>query len=298
MNTGLSHLLFSITRAIHFGSSLLVLSVLMFNQLMRGMLIDMWQKTARRLIWIALILAAVSGAGWFVIVAMNMGDASLSELIHTPTLQMVWSQTQFGELWKWRAIFWIACALTVSWRITKPLAMLSATLFVASLAWSGHGQTGPVRMWHLSADIIHLLICSIWPVGLLPFVMLLRRLRQTSAERSLAGVIYRFSTASLVSVSLLILTGMVNAFCLLGTFHALFTTHYGHMLLLKLAFFLAMISLGAVNLLVLKPRVLSDDPAMSDHARQLQRNATIEFAIGIFVILVVGLLGTLPPANP
>jgi copper resistance protein D len=289
---------FAITRAIHFGSSLLVLSVLVFDQIMRGMLKDTWLKTARRLIWIALMLAAISGAGWFVIVAMNMSDAGISELIHTPILQIVWSQTQFGELWKWRAILWITCALTVSWRITKPLAMLSAILFVASLAWSGHGQTGPARAWHLSADIIHLLICSIWPVGLLPFVMFLTQLRRTSAERSLVGVTYRFSTASLASVALLILTGMVNAFCLLGSFHALFTTQYGHMLLLKLALFLAMISLGAVNLLVLKPRLLSDDPAMSDHARQLQRNASIELAIGIFVMLVVGLLGTLPPANP
>ncbi len=297
MNTGLT-ICFSITRAIHFGSSLLVLSVLAFDQIMQGVVPDDWPRISRRLIWIALTLAAVSGAGWFVIVAINMSDAGLSELIHTPTLRIVWSQTQFGELWKWRAVFWIACALTILWRITKPLAMLSGILFVASLAWSGHGQTGPARAWHLSADIIHLLICSIWPVGLLPFVMLLSQLRQTSSERSLAGVIYRFSAASLMSVALLILTGMVNAFCLLGSFHALFTTQYGHMLLLKLAFFLAMISLGAVNLLVLKPRLLSDDPAMSDHARQLQRNASIELAIGIFVILVVGLLGTLPPANP
>ncbi|HEX3358005.1 MAG TPA: hypothetical protein VHS31_13620, partial [Tepidisphaeraceae bacterium] len=180
-----------VTRAIHFGASLLMLGVWMFDLIARDVLDEfasIWRQLAKRLIWIAIWAVMVSGVAWFVQVTMNMSGVGFGEAIHPSVLHLVWSETQFGQVWKWRAIFWIFCVF-VSYRKTEAatfgspfvergdagvaatfriIRAIAGILLVASLAWSGHGQTGFARPWHLSADILHLLICSIWPIGLLP----------------------------------------------------------------------------------------------------------------------------------
>ena len=51
---------------------------------------------------------------------------------------------------------------------------------LGSLAWAGHGQEGQPAGLHLLADVLHLLVAGIWPAGLLPFFLLLRKMRQKS----------------------------------------------------------------------------------------------------------------------
>ena len=97
----------------------------------------------------------------------------------------------------------------------------------------------------------------------------------------------------IVSVVTLAATGFVNALVLVGSFHALIGTEYGRLLLLKLVFFAAMLVLAATNRFWLTPRLSSS----SDGAlRWLVRSSVIEFALGLAVLTIVGMLGTLHPA--
>jgi len=73
----------------------------------------------------------------------------------------------------------------------------------------------------------------------------------------------------------------------------LFGTRYGTLLLAKLAVLAAMLSLAAVNRLILTPRLASGDrPA----AHALRRNALVEIGAGLLVVAIVGVLGITVPA--
>ena len=66
------------------------------------------------------------------------------------------------------------------------------------------------------------------------------------------------------------------------------------MLLLKLALFVAMVSVAAVNRQRLTPQLLGG-VAPTAALRRLRRNALIETALGLAILAVVGALGTEPP---
>ena len=103
----------------------------------------------------------------------------------------------------------------------------------------------------------------------------------------------RFSTLGLASVTALIASGLVNAWYQVGAVPALIGTLYGRLLLVKLALFAAMIVIAVVNRGNLAPRVADAD---HDARRTLRRNALVEMALGLGVVVVVGRLGVTVPA--
>ena len=69
----------------------------------------------------------------------------------------------------------------------------------------------------------------------------------------------RFSTLGIVSVATILLTGIINTWYLAGSIDALTETKYGHLLLIKIALFFAMVGVAAFNRLRLTPRLV-DNP--------------------------------------
>ena len=93
-------------------------------------------------------------------------------------------------------------------------------------------------------------------------------------------------------------TGIVNTYYLAGSLPALLHTDYGRLLLIKIALFLLMVAIAAVNRFRLTPQLLQQASiaASRDALRQLRRNAAIEALAGAAVIAIVAALGTMPPA--
>jgi putative copper resistance protein D len=153
----------------------------------------------------------------------------------------------------------------------------------------------------LFADVLHLLASGFWPTGLLPFALLLRKLRQAPDPArwySVAALVRRFSALSLGSVALLATTGLVNSWFLVGSFSNLIEQTYGRWLLAKIILFCLAVAIGAVNLLRLKPRLLIEN-SQSQNAEatvtQLQFNVQTELVLGTAIVIVVAILGILPP---
>ena len=175
-------------------------------------------------------------------------------------------------------------------------------------AWAGHAAAGisanaPI---HLTNDSVHLALTAFWPGGLVPFAAVLFRLLKSGCPDLLeiaARLTRRFSATSLLAVAALSATGLVNSVFLIGNIQAVFTTRYGQLLLAKLVLFAAMVSIGAWNLLVLKPQlaleVQPETVASQDLAtRFLFRNVLWEIGLGTAVFLIVGILGiTSPPMH-
>ncbi len=106
----------------------------------------------------------------------------------------------------------------------------------------------------------------------------------------------RFSLIGLVSVVVLVLTGSFNASYLVNGFAPLFGTSYGWLLLAKLALLIPLIGLAAVNLLRLKPRLLSfssfdQTTKVSEVLSRLQQSVVAELGVGAIVLLLVGAMG-------
>jgi putative copper resistance protein D len=310
---------FILARAVHFGACLLFFGVFAFDRFLAASIFAKgeieaavyWRRCARCFNLILLPVILLSGFAWFALVTVTMSGLPLGQALQPEPMETVLTQTQFGTVWKVRSFFWVAAMFAaIALNFLKPAASLQKNLawlelllgglLLGSLAWAGHGREDST--WHLSADILHLLVAGFWPTGLFPLVLLLKKLRQTPESTNpnlIRALIRRFSGMSLVSVALLAVTGWVNAWFLAGSISNLAGQAYGRWLLVKIILFCFAVALGAVNLWRLKPRLLTEkSPSDVFHATagQLQFNVQIELAIGMTIIVIVAILGILPPA--
>ena len=156
-----------------------------------------------------------------------------------------------------------------------------AAAFAGALAWSGHaaGGLGREAIVHPAADVLHLIAAAAWVGALLPLIVLFAAADADDASLAMArAATTRFSTLGIISVGTLLVTGIVNTYYLTGGVPALLHTDYGRLLLIKIALFLAMVAIAAVNRFRLTPQLLQQNniPASRDALRRLRRNAAIE----------------------
>jgi putative copper resistance protein D len=299
-----------VVRAIHFAATSITAGSLIFATLVARPVLRSEEAEAREQTrWVAgigLAIAAASGVIWFLFQAVSMSGLPLDEAMKSSVLSTVLNQTQFGQVSEIRiglAIVVAACLACHRLPMADWLGLAAALGLTIGLAWTGHaGSTlGDMGILHLTADGLHLIAAAAWIGGLVSLVLLLARVRRnrTVASASLARhAVGRFSALGIVSVATLLATGTVNAWILVGSFHALVGTEYGRLLTIKMVAFAVMLAFAAFNRLWLTPRlVLSSGNELWPAAlHQLARNSTIEIALGFVIFAIVGLLGTLHPA--
>ncbi|HEX4084092.1 MAG TPA: CopD family protein [Chthoniobacteraceae bacterium] len=273
-----------LSRAVHFGSCLLLLALFVVRRL-----IEPGAGVNPRAVGACLAVAAGSGFLWFWVSVAGMSGGGLMDSLNRDLFQMVVTQTLPGEVWLFRAGVAAVLAVILCIRPIRGWGIVPAVIFVGSIAWLGHAGAGSDtrRPWMLAADVAHLLAASLWPAGLLPFALLLKQQIKAGAWEKADVAARRFSAMSLVSVSVLAATGSVNAWFLVGSFHGLVAFPYGRLLILKLTFFAAAVALGSRNLLIHKPR--REMVAMA-------RKVWAETALGALAVAVVAIMGTLPPS--
>jgi len=259
-----------------------------------------WRARLSAILWTSFAFAVVSGAAWLLALAASIGGQGR----FADVVWVVLTETRFGHLWIARAAlaFLLFCALYVGkprddgMRSAQALTVVTAICLMGSLAGSGHAASTPGALGdvHLVADTLHLLAAAAWLGGLLPLSLLFgMALRQTdpSLAAALPGATRRFSTLGLWSVGTLLATGLVNTCMLAGSLPALANTDYGGLLLLKIALFAVIVAIASLNRLKLMPEL-----PRTDAVRGLNRNARIEVALGLAIIAIVSVLGTLAPA--
>ena len=148
---------------------------------------------------------------------------------------------------------------------------LSAVYWLG-LAFAGHAAAadGTEFALQVSADALHLLASGVWLGGLVPLAFLLRECNRNAMRRTSPWpreATRRFSNLALASVTMLIGTGIYNAWNLVGGFAPLFGTPYGKLLLIKLGLLLPLLAIGAVNLLRLKPTIVASSNRAETPAR-------------------------------
>jgi putative copper resistance protein D len=299
-----------VTRTVHFAASAITAGALVF----RGFVAEPALRAApaaaapidkqfRATTWIALAVAVVSGLALVLLLTMSLSDEGLGEAVMSGALRDVLNLTQFGLVAQVRLAIAVVLAICLVFErsaLWRWLALAAAVSLAASIAWTGHAASTPLALGnlHLASDALHLTAASAWIGGLVPLALLLGMARRREGWASLElDVIRRFSMLGIISVAGLILSGVVNAWILVGSFRGLVETGYGQLLMLKLAAFAVMLAFAAVNRLSLTPRLaLPSDDARQDALRALSRNTSIEIALGLSIFAMVGVLGTLHPA--
>jgi copper resistance protein D len=267
-------------------------------------------RTAATL-WISLALSVVSGFAWLCLVAARIAGKPFADVIADGTIWIVLTQTQFGFAWELRALFAIALAACLLVRRTKTtgapirreiLAALLAAAYLGALSFAGHGEEGLglERYFHLAADFFHLIAAGLWLGGLIPLALLLvylRRFREETWISIACDAAHRFSDLGIVAVGTLLASGTINAGFLIGGTQDLIDTNYGRLLLLKITLFAAMVGLAGINRQYLLPRLLVYTRAGSGShtVKWLVRSTLVEVALGLGIIIVVGMLGIMAP---
>jgi len=264
----------------------------------------------RRLVAPTAAIGILLSVAALLLLVSSMSGMPVSEVDRT-SIEMLLSGTAMGAAWQIR-IAALALALLLAlagWRgrLTLGGMAFAAAIALATLAWTGHGAAseGALGWLHLGADIIHLLASAAWVGALAALLLMLLRPAAvmspdhlTMSHRALAG----FATAGTIMVALIILSGIVNGWILVGPDHigALFTSLYGQLLLAKLMLFAAMLALAAANRFRLTPtlKLALECGGRAAAASALRRSLALETGSAMLILLLVAWLGTLaPPAS-
>ena len=257
------------------------------------------------LILAALVVALGSLAALVAQTAVMAG--SLSEAVKPASLSFMITGTALGMAMVVRAavvlLGLVAIVALKPGRVLWGLTVAAGLVVAASFAWTGHGAAteGPGGFLHLVADIVHAVAAALWLGALVALTILL--LRRTAPDdlaihRALSG----FAGLGTLAVGLLVLTGLVNSWFLVGPARvaALGTSLYGQLLIAKLVLFALMLALAAKNRFRLTP-VFGSALAGGEDPRQalqrLRRSVVAETLAGAVLLAIVAGMGTLAPPS-
>jgi putative copper resistance protein D len=252
---------------------------------------------------LAAVLSLLTTAGWF---AATVGEMS-GEVADAASPVMLWSvirDMEFGRLAMARmALATLAVVLALLGRRPMALTLVSG-LLLASLAGAGHARldTGAAGLWRIVADALHLLAAGAWIGGLGGLASAIAGLGSAPTADTLAGFgrqVRSFSHMGYAAVAILVGTGLINGTRLVGTAGNLASTPYGRLLMVKIALFLGMLALAAVNRLWISPALTGPSRELDSRPwlRRLARHVAAEQALAILVLATVSVLGVLDPAS-
>jgi putative copper resistance protein D len=301
-----------IARAVQIAASMLIAGIFTFDLVMLGVmgssesnnLREAERSLIRLCIW-TLIVALLSALLWFWLEVAIMSGLPLTKTFSVSVWGMVLLETRFGRAWQLRLILSATAFVLVASALgqAKPRRTLIALLWLVSvvllvsLGWISHAAAAGTASLGLLGDMLHLCAAGLWVGGLLPLAIFLTCVRPSySSGETVTRVVRRFSTLSLCCVSVIVVSGICNSWLLVGSIHALFTTPYGQLLLLKLAVFAILLGFGARNRFLIKTNLLKT-PVCQNVLFQLRRNVICEVCLGVAVVAIVGCLGVTPPAG-
>lgn len=262
-----------------------------------------WVKPT--LIAAALVVATGSFAALVAQTAVMAG--SLSEAVKFTSLYFMVTGTDLGTAMVLRAF--VALLGLLALLALKPgpglwtLTVATGLIVAASFAWTGHGASteGPGGLVHLVADIIHAVSAALWLGALAAMTLLLLR-RAPPDDLAIHRALNGFARQGTLAVGLLVLTGLVNSWYLVGPERIgnLGASLYGQLLIGKLVLFALMLLLAAGNRFRLTPElggVLAGGADPGQALQRLRRSVVTETVVGALLLAVVAAMGTLAPPS-
>jgi putative copper resistance protein D len=260
----------------------------------------------------------LSSAPWLVVVALASGvivlatQTALFEGRPEAALEAraIWhalTGTRSGFIWTARhglllllgAFLLLGADVTAprDWIAARGEAFLLAALALVLLGSSGHLAATSESPWPRAIDTVHLLGAGIWVGGLPPLALLLYGASQLGATPDPHAVrtMQRFSRVALVTVLILVGSGIASAWLLVGGAAGLVGTTHGHLLLAKFTVLVPALLLAAASRALL-PALSSPTTARpSATARRMALFIATEAGL---VLVVLGLATAMTQTTP
>lgn len=262
-----------------------------------------WARPA--LIAAAAIVAMGALAGLVAQTAVMAG--SLTEALKPATLWVMITGMALGKAMVARAaialLILVVCVILRPGRTLWSLVVAAGLLIAASFAWTGHGAAteGSGGLVHLVAAIVHAVAAAIWLGALAVLTILLLR-RTTPDDLAIHRALHGFAGMGTLAVVLLVLTGLVNSWFMVGPARIgdLGDSLYGQLLIAKLALFGLMLGLAAEHRFRSTPALgtvlgAGEDPRPA--FKRLRRSVIAETAVGAGLLGLVAWMGTLAPPS-
>ncbi len=171
---------------------------------------------------------------------------------------------------------------------SAPALLLGGAISIASFLVTGHAATAP-PVWMMAPVVaVHLFCASFWIAALYP----LAKTTQDADITQAGAVMAQFSDRAVWTVGALFLSGAVITWTQVESPANLFTTDYGVRLATKIAIFLALLGLAAMNKIVLTPALEKADGAAPE---KLRRSIRLEYGA---MVLIIGAAVSLTLVTP
>jgi putative copper export protein len=154
-----------------------------------------------------------------------------------------------------------------------------ATVFVGGLSVSGHDGVDPGSSWKTEiADWVHISAASLWIGALATMALLL----WSGAPELRRAAFLRFSRLATVLIGLVLAAGTYLAIVRLPHLRDLWSTGYGHVLIVKICLVALALSWGAFHHFFVRPRL--------QLSSRIGRSLAGESMVGVAVLLVAAIL--------
>jgi copper resistance protein D len=268
MMTGLE----AVVRAAQFLSLMTIFGTLTLGALLGGMRAEpRHERASVRVLNAAAFTALVAAILWSVLL-WSEGRADVGVLIA-------------------RVIVSVLLVVFVVMRLARTWAIAATGVELALVAATSHAafSAGAFSLLRAANDAVHLLSAGFWLgalVALLPRAVATRR-----RPKDLLPVLSAFSPWGAVAVAILIASGSLNAVLILRPASGHWSTAYLTLFTAKLVLATVMVALALTN------RLLSRDIRLGDAegGENLAASIIAELAVGILIVMIVGLLGIIAP---
>ena len=236
------------------------------------------------------------------------GQATGSELAYpwNPQAGRILTETRLGLIWLGRlclAMFAVRLAGGKESAITSWIGFSVHLCLLFTVTLTSHAATEARPLLPILGDWLHMIGMTFWFGGLVHLFTGIRQLQQLESQLriKLTSVLTsRFSMNAIIFVALIGLTGFYSASLRVGSWSALLTSLYGHVLIIKQAFVAGLLVIAAVNFLVITPRLNRDRLGEIPDTRLIARFGKIlmlELTFAGLLLASVSFLTYIPPAK-
>lgn len=215
------------------------------------------------LLGLSLLVFTLTSVAGLILHTASMSEVSVWEAY--PEIGTVLLKSHYGHLWLLRAAalltLWITWGMrrrdAVS-RLMPTMAVIALAVIALTLSASGHaGDDGILSLLSI-ANWLHILGAFLWGGGIIAaaIVILPMLLRTHPPMRELiATASLRLSTLAGIALALVFIPGLYNAWLQIDSWHGLWTSLYGQLLVAKLVLAGGMTTLGALNRYLYVPAI-------------------------------------------
>jgi putative copper export protein/methionine-rich copper-binding protein CopC len=261
---------------------------------------------SRRLLWAGWALGLAATVLGIACEGAYVSQQSLATLFDPSQLGQTLT-TNFGIVWATRGLLYLL-GIPVLLQLARdgkgamrslPWLVGAGAVTIAIIRTAGlasHPFEGPWAWLGSIADLVHVGCIATWIGGLVFLALVALR---HGAPPELDGVVHRFSTLAMVAVGGALVAGTFLSWQLVGSLHGLTSTHYGRVLMIKLALVAAVLAVADQSRRwVARPRlqlVAGETSLLS--VRPLVASVAIEIVLAVAVLGVASVLVNSSPVR-